>query len=421
MEKKGLSKEDLKVFYPTDLLVTGFDIIFFWVARMVLMGMYHMKEIPFENVYIHGLIRDKEGKKMSKVKGNIVDPLDMIEKYGTDALRFTLAIQTIQGSDIKFNEEVLEGYKHFANKIWNASRYILMNLPSGQFKVKDPLEFPLAIEDKWILYVLNETIRKVDESLENYEFSKGAEAIYTFFWDEFCDWYIELTKHRVYKGEAKEKETALNTLVYVLDKALKLLHPFMPYITEEIWSKMPTKDKKSISLAKFPGVREDFSQFEDAAKKIEWLKKVISSIREIRNLLNISLKERLKAFYVLENPEIEETLKEVENHILNLGKLNNLQKVSEKPTGKYAEIPLEGLRLYLYLGDSLNISEMKDIQSKRKTKLLRELKRVEAKLKNENFLKKAPREVVEKEKRIYEELKLELSKTEKILELLEKL
>jgi valyl-tRNA synthetase len=419
MDRNKLQKvieSDLYRLYPTDLLVTGFDIIFFWVARMVLMGMYNMEAEPFKTVYIHGLVRDKEGNKMSKTKGNVVDPLDMIAKYGTDALRFSLAIQTTPGSDIKFDESRVEGYKHFANKIWNASRYILMNLAEN-FKVKDPLKTDLKTEDKWILATLNETVKTVREGLDTFNYSKSAQALYDFFWDQFCDWYIEFTKERIYKGSQQDKETALNTLVYVLDKALKLLHPFMPYITEEIWDYLPTKDKKSISLAEFPKYQENLNAFETVRQQIEHVKEIITAIRNFRNMLEIPPKVRLKAFYQgdsLTNALIEE----FKGKILSLAKLETLEQTEVRPQNSLA-IPIKGGKIFISIEGVINVAETLAAQRKKKEKLLKELKRVEAKLNNPKFLERAPKAVVEKEKRIYEELKLELERINSVISLLE--
>jgi valyl-tRNA synthetase len=340
----------------------------------------------------------------------------MIAKYGTDALRFSLAIQTTPGSDIKFDESRVEGYKHFANKIWNASRYILMNLPEN-FQVKDPLKTDLKTEDKWILATLNETVKTVREGLDTFNYSKSAQALYDFFWDQFCDWYIEFTKERIYKGSQQDKETALNTLVYVLDKALKLLHPFMPYITEEIWDYLPTKDKKSISLAEFPKSQENLKAFETVRQQIEHVKEIITAIRNFRNMLEIPPKVRLKAFY--QGDSLTNTLiEEFKGKILSLAKLETLEPTQERPQNSLA-IPIKGGKIFISIEGVINVAETLAAQRKKKEKLLKELKRVEAKLNNPKFLERAPKEVVEKERRIYEELKLRLERINSIISLLE--
>ena len=417
MENLEKKRQELCNLYPTDLLVTGFDIIFFWVARMVLMGMYNMGAEPFKKVYIHGLIRDKFGDKMSKTKGNVVDPLDLIAKYGADALRFGLAIQTVPGSDIKFNEQRIEGYKHFANKIWNASRYVIMNLPQD-FKVKEPTQTALKPEDKWILYRLNETVKEVRTGLESFNFSKSAQALYSFFWDEYCDWYIEFSKTRVYKGSPSDKEAALNTLLYVLDRALKLLHPFMPYITEEIWDYLPTKDLRSISLAEYPQYSETFKGFEETAKEVEFIKEVISDIRNFKNLLDIPVAKRLVAYYNTEDPYIKALLEAFKGQIMNLARLEKFSPADKRPE-KTLVLPFKGGEIYVSVEGVINVQEVKGQQLKKREKLLKELKRVEAKLNNPRFLQKAPKAVVEKEKEIYEELKLQLQKVESVLKILE--
>jgi len=409
-------RKELKKLYPTDLLVTGFDIIFFWVARMVLMGMYNLKAEPFKHVYIHGLVRDKEGSKMSKTKGNVVDPLDLIAKYGADALRFGLAIQTVLGSDIKFDESRIEGYKHFANKIWNASRYVLMNLPED-FKLKDPNQTDLEPEDKWILYELNKTVREVREGLDSYDLSKAARALYHFFWDQYCDWYIEFTKERIYKGEEKSREAALNTLIYVLDRALKLLHPFMPYITEEIWHHLPTKEGKSISLTRYPKFDPTFEEFENTAREVEFVKEVITALRNFKTTLDLPVTKRLKAYYLPKEDWTKALLERFKNQILRLARMEALEETGQRPENTLA-VPIRGGEIYISIAGEIDLSQLKLQQEKKREKLLKELQRVEAKLNNPKFLERAPKEVVEREKRIYEELKMELQKVEEVLKLI---
>ncbi len=418
MEKdlERIKNSDLYKLYPTDLLVTGFDIIFFWVARMVLMGEYNMKREPFKRVYIHGLIRDKFGEKMSKTKGNVVDPLDMIAKYGADALRFGLAIQTVPGSDIKFNERRIEGYKHFANKIWNASRFVLMNLPEG-FEVVEPSETALKPTDRWILYRLNETVERVRKGLDSFDLSNAAQALYTFFWDLYCDWYIEFAKDRVYKGAEEDRRAALNTLVFVLDRALKLLHPFMPYLTEEIYDHLPTKREKSISLAEFPRYRADFEGFEEDAKLVEFARSIITSVRDFKNMLEIPFTKRLKAYYKTDDGFAERVFNLLGSEIVKLARLEGLEKVSERPQNSLV-IPFKGGEIFVSIEGVINLTETLQQQVKKREKLLRELKKVEAKLNNPKFVERAPKEIVERERRIFEELKLELEKIENVLKLL---
>jgi len=410
---KKVKESDLYRLYPTDLLVTGFDIIFFWVARMVLMGTYNMKEKPFDAVYVHGLIRDRYGQKMSKTKGNVVDPLDLIKKYGADALRFGLAAQTVPGSDIKFNEKRIEGYKHFANKIWNASRFVLMNLPEG-FEVKDPLQTELDATDRWILHLFNETVKKVREGLERYDLSRSANALYEFFWDYYCDWYIEFTKERIYGGETAQKQVALNTLVFVLDGALKLLHPFMPFLTEEIFDHLPTKRERSISLERYPRPRKEFDAFKDEAQSVEFVRQIIVALRDFKSMLDLPVTKKIKVFYRSKRGEL---LKRYAPLIVKLARLESFEEVSSRPEGTLV-VPVSDGELYPSVEGEIAVKEVLKQQQKRREKILKELKRSEAKLKNPAFLQKAPPAVVEKEREIFNELELELKKVENLIKLL---
>ena len=418
---------DLKSLYPTDLLVTGFDIIFFWVARMIMMGNYFMGDIPFRDVYVHALVRDEKGQKMSKTKGNVIDPLDIIEKYGADALRFTLAILTVQGRDIKLSEKRFEGYKHFANKIWNASRFVLMNTDKD-FATNLPYMAPLASEDRWIITRVNQTAREVSEALQRYEFSKAAHAIYEFFWTDFCDWYIEMSKERIYrqlpeeedseerKKIISEKTTALYTLNYVLEKALRILHPFMPFITEEIWHRLPNADGESISLRDFPDMKED-EVFPEDLRKVEKLKGIVSAIRSLRSDLQIEPSKRLVAYFKTDSEQSRDLIKEFLSHILNLARLSDFTEVEEKPAGTLATF-YEDVEIFLSVEGEVDLERLAKSYLKRKEKVLQDLERTKKKLSNESFIKKAPQEVVEKERKIMEELEEELKKIERILKIL---
>jgi len=417
---------DLKNLYPTDLLVTGFDIIFFWVARMLMMGTHFMGEVPFYDVYVHALVRDKFGRKMSKTLGNVIDPLEVIEKYGADALRFTLAVLTVQGRDIKLAEEKFGGYRHFANKIWNAARFVLMNTPED-FLGRIPQSAPLKEEDKWILTRLNETAKTVNEALEAYDYSRAAQALYEFFWSDFCDWYIEFTKGRMYKKPSSEEEkplveaektTALYTLHYALEKALRLLHPFMPYVTEELWQKLPLSEGESVSLAPYP--KPDSSEeFPEEEREVEKLKELISAVRSLRSALEIKPSEKVAVSVKVEDPLVERVIEKFREHLLNLARLSSLEKVSERPEGTVATF-VKGAELYLHAEGLVKVEELLSSYKKKREKLLTELERKEKKLSNENFLKKAPPEVVEKERSIYEELKEKLSKLEELIGTLER-
>ena len=239
---------ELATFYPTSCLVTGFDILFFWVARMMMMGLHFMDEVPFRDVYIHALVRDAQGQKMSKSKGNVIDPLTIIDQYGTDAFRFTLAAFAAQGRDIKLAEERIAGYRNFCNKVWNAARFTLMNLEGFEPDALKPEELELSQGDQWILHRLNETAGNVDEALAGYRYNEAAMALYQFTWSEFCDWYLELSKQDLYSGDPERKTDAQYVLWYTLENLLRLLHPFMPFITEEIWQALPGKRSRRAKL-----------------------------------------------------------------------------------------------------------------------------------------------------------------------------
>ena len=421
------SSEDLKNLYPTDLLVTGFDIIFFWVARMIMMGTYFMEDIPFHEVYVHALVRDEKGQKMSKTKGNVIDPLDVIKDYGADALRFTLAILTVQGRDIKLSKKRFEGYKHFANKIWNATRFVLMNTPDD-FATMLPYMAPLQPEDRWIMTLLNETAEKVNRALESYDFSRASQAIYDFFWSDFCDWYIEFSKERIYRelpegeDEAAQKEratilsektTALYTLHYVLEKALRILHPFMPYITEELWHKLPSSDGESISLKDFPEKKQE-EMFPEDRERVDRLREIIGAVRSLRADLQIEPSRRLRAFYRADGELSKSVIEDFKAHILNLARLEEFSEVSERPENTLATFSRD-VEIYLSVEGHVDVDKLTESYERKREKLLTELERVNRKLSNENFVKKAPPEVVEKEKRIKQELEEDLRKVERIL------
>jgi len=420
------STEDVNNLYPTDLLVTGFDIIFFWVARMIMMGTHFTRDIPFHDVYVHALVRDKYGRKMSKTIGNVIDPLDIIQKYGADALRFTLAILTVQGRDIKLAEEKFEGYKHFANKIWNATRYVLINTPED-FIARVPYMAPLRAEDKWIITKLNETAEVVNKALYEYQYSQAAHAIYEFFWSDYCDWYIEFTKERIYKKAPEDNEelktkvenertTAIYTLLYVLEKALRILHPFMPYITEELWHRLPNTEGESISLTEFPEKNEE-EIYEEDKEKIERLREIITTIRSLRSDLQIKPNIKVRASFRTDGEFSKKVIEEFKEHILNLAKLESFEEVDKRPEGTVATFSRD-TEIFLHIEGHVDLEKLIESYEKKKEKILKELERVNKKLSNDNFLKKAPAHVVEKEKQIREELENDLNKLGEILKVL---
>ncbi|WP_163329041.1 valine--tRNA ligase [Desulfurobacterium thermolithotrophum] len=389
--------DDLKAFYPTDLLVTGFDIIFFWVSRMMMMGYYFMKEKPFSDVYVHALVRDEKGQKMSKTKGNVIDPLEMVEKYGADTLRFTLAALAAQGRDIRLSEKIIEGYRHFANKIWNIAKFIFSALENVEMKGA----VSYAPEDKWILSKLSKTVEIVDKELENYRFNDAAKAIYQFLWSEFADWYIEFSKQRVYKGTEEEKRTALHVLLTVLRDAMKLLHPIMPFLTEEIYQKLPNKDAESIVVAPWPTSE---LKFEGDEARVEIIKEVIRGIRNVKAELNISPSTLVDIFIKSEDDKLIETIEKMVASIKQLAKVSEIHSVSEVPSGCVSFF-LPGIEVYVKVGELINVeNEISRIMKKLKD-IEKDIQKLERKLSNENFLKKAPKSVVEKNRKELEELK----------------
>ncbi|MCX8030171.1 MAG: valine--tRNA ligase [Thermodesulfovibrionales bacterium] len=387
--------EDLKTFYPTSVLVTGFDILFFWVARMIMMGLKFMNDVPFRDVYIHALVRDQKGHKMSKSKGNVVDPLVMIAKYGTDSFRFSLAAFAAQGRDIKFSEKRVEGYRHFINKLWNASKFIANY---SEFKTnKDILDYKdddIDLFSKWILSRLNHTIINVNKELEAYRFNDAANSIYQFVWHEFCDWYIETVKYSLYKGTEKEKAIIVDCLYFVLKNILLLLHPFMPFVTEELWCKMISKN--SILLQSYP---QNFKEFPEAEKDMTYFIDAVSGIRHIRGELNINPSSEIKVNI--------RTLSNTSKDILvnNLNAMIKLTKASEINIGddiqrtKDSAIAIRNeMEIYIPLGGLIDVeSEIKRL-SKEMSKIDSEISFVNKKLMNEDFLKNAPEDIIEKEK-----------------------
>ena len=401
---------ELEKFFPTNALVTGADILFFWVARMVMMSLYITDEIPFNYVYLHGIIRDEKGRKMSKSLGNSPDPLDLIDKYGADAIRFSFLYNTSQGQDIHFSEKLLEMGSTFANKVWNASRFVLSNLEDFDTATTvDKLE--LKLEDKWILRKELKAIKAISEYMENYELDNAAKVAYEFFRGDFCDWYVEIAKTRVYGVEAGvDKVTAQWVLRHVLESGLKLLHPFMPFITEEIWQKLEVEGE-SIMISQLPKVTENEINEIDMTveKEFEFLKEIVSAIRNIRGEANVSPAKKIEVIFKTAN-ENEKTI--LENNAKILDKLANVEKYEFN-----IEIPklvgfklVETTEIYIPLADL--IDKEKEIAKLEKDieKTQKELDRVLGKLSNEAFVSKAPQAVIDKENAIKEELETKIAK-----------
>ena len=398
--------EDLKKFFPTNALVTGADILFFWVARMVMMSLYIKDEIPFNYVYLHGIIRDEKGRKMSKSLGNSPDPLDLIAKYGADAIRFSFLYNTSQGQDIHFSEKLLEMGSAFANKVWNASRFVLSNLEDFDVSTTvDNSEFKL--EDKWILSKLQTASKLINENMEKYELDAAAKLAYEFFRGDFCDWYVEIAKTRVYGQEGDDKTAAQWVLRHVLDKGLKMLHPFMPFITEEIWQKLQTGEE-TIMLSDFPEEEKEFINIE-AEKEFDYLKEIISAIRNIRGEANVSPSKKIEVIFKTADENARNIL---QNNAKILDKLANVEKYEFN-----VEIPkLVGFRLvdtteiFVPLAELIDLDKEIEKLEKSIEKTQVELDKVLKKLSNENFVAKAKPEAVEKERRIKEELENKIAK-----------
>ncbi len=385
---------DLGRYYPTSVLVTGYDIIFFWVARMVFSGMEHMGKEPFHTVFIHGLVRDAQGRKMSKSLGNGIDPLEVIEHYGADALRFALATGNAPGNDMRFSDEKIETARNFANKLWNASRFVMMNLTDDDADILTlPTADELAKEDKWVLTRLNELVKNVTDAMDRYELGVALAAIYDFTWDILCDWYIELCKSRLYDKESAGAAIARRTLVYVLTETLKLLHPFMPFITEEIYSALPHSEE-SIMIAAYPRYCECRSFPADA----EDMERVIGSIRAIRTRraeMNVPPSRRAKLFVVTRYPE---TYRAAYPFFEKLASASALEVVEEYAADDAVSIVTDAATVYIPMAEMLDLDKERTRLAAEIKKTEGEIARLAGKLANEGFLAKAPAAVVEGEK-----------------------
>ena len=392
-----LNSEDLKYWYPTTDMVTGYDIIFFWVARMVVSGMEQMKKEPFKTVFTHGLVRDDKGRKMSKSLGNGIDPLEMAEKYGADALRFNLITGNSPGNDMRFYVEKCEAMRNFANKIWNASRYVLMNLTIDEPGL--PAREDLEQEDKWVLSKLNTLIREVTANLDAYEIGVASSKVYDFIWDTYCDWYIELTKTRLYSENEKSKLAAQKVLVYVLDQTLRLLHPFMPFITEEIWQAIPHAGKFLIS-AEWPVYREEFAfGAEEAA--MEQIIEAITALRARRAEMNVPMSKKVNLTIAASQPEVFEAGKAF---FLRLAGAEDVKvcgmEAAEAASGDdgLVEVTTHAARLFMPLAELVDFEKELARIAKEKENCLKQIAMFESKLSNEAFVSRAPEKVVNDQK-----------------------
>tara|TARA_Y100000814_G_scaffold293127_1_gene273491 strand:- start:150 stop:2897 length:2748 start_codon:yes stop_codon:yes gene_type:complete len=447
---------DLKTFYPTNVLVTGFDIIFFWVARMVMMGLKFMKEIPFKEIYIHGLIKDKNGQKMSKSKGNILDPIDLIDgisledllekrvqglmqpemekriindtkkefpngipDFGTDALRFNFAIQASTGRDIRLDLRRVEGYRNFCNKIWNASRFIKMN--TNDFELLDINDANGHAIDQWIQSKFAGTIDEIERQFNQYRFDLAATAMYEFVWNDFCDWYIELAKTLINDPEISDsqKDYTKNNLIKMLDAILRMLHPTIPFITEEIWQSLNEDNKRrSIMKADFPS-SNDWRVDDEIVANTEWLKNIVSSVRQIRSEMNIPPNESIKIIINDASNTDSRRLESLGSFILNLASVESItQKDTSDDIPKSAFALLNQMKIYIPLEGLVDIEEEKARLEKKLVKLNQELKSVQDRLSNDTFVEKAPTEVVEELKGKLKSLMSDQTRIEEQIKLL---
>ncbi len=402
------STSELRTFYPTSVLVTGFDILFFWVARMIMMGLYSMGDIPFRDIYIHALVRDVEGKKMSKSKGNVIDPLDVMDKFGTDAFRFTLAALAAQGRDIKLSEERVLGYRHFVNKIWNAARLVMMNLDAESEVGKKSSVYTLS--DRWILTRLGQVSKEVADSLDSYRFDEAAALSYQFVWHEFCDWYLEMAKQGFYGNDESSKRSSRETAQEVLMATLKLLHPFMPYVTEEIWQRLP-KSEGSIMIAEFPEASH-FMSDKDALKEMDLLMSVINGVRKIRGEMNIPPSEKLSILVDVADTIDADVLHRNLPHIQNLAKVDNVSIGSKVPKPEGSASAVFGKnQVHVLLKGLLDFDEEKKRLKKDIAKIKKDIEFSTKKLSNGEFLEKAPAEIV---KGVIEKVEISSLKLEKL-------
>ena len=406
--------EDYKYFYPTSTLVTGYDIIFFWVARMIFSALEHTGQVPFDKVFIHGIVRDSLGRKMSKSLGNGIDPLEIIAKYGTDALRFSLVLGISPGNDIRYMPEKLESASNFANKLWNASKFVLSNMPEDGSKLaEDKLPANLCYEDKWILSKLNKLVKEVTNNLENFELGIATQKVYDFIWNEFCDWYIDMVKSRLYDENCTTKFAAQYTLNKVLKDSLKLLHPVMPFVTEKIYMQLYHNDE-SIMISKWPEYTESLS-FEKEEEQIEKLKTIIVGIRNLRTNLNVHPSKKSKLIFVTKTAN--DMLKESSAMIQKLGFANeiDIQENKENIPQNAMSVLADGIEVYIPFEELVDLEAEKQRLQGEREKLLSEVARGEKMLSNPGFVNKAPEAKINEEKAKLAKYKEMLEKVEERL------
>ena len=390
--------EDLDYFYPNDVLVTGYDIIFFWVIRMIFSGYEHMGKAPFHTVLFHGLVRDSQGRKMSKSLGNGIDPLEVIDKYGADALRLTLITGNAPGNDMRFYWERVESARNFANKVWNASRFIMLNIDEGV--LEKPSMAELEMEDKWILSKVNTLAHDVTENMDKFELGIAVQKVYDFIWDEFCDWYIEIAKTRTFKKEENPQsaKVAMWTLKTVLIQALKLLHPYMPFITEEIFCTLQDEEP-TIMLSEWPQYKEEWN-FPEAERAVEHVKDLVKGVRNTRTAMDVPPSRKAKIFIVTEDSSLRQTFEDMKHAYSLLASASESQVQADKSgIGEDAvSVVIPGAVVYLPLEDLVDLEKEKERLLKEKERLSKELSRSRGMLSNEKFLSRAPEAKVQEEK-----------------------
>jgi valyl-tRNA synthetase len=416
--------EDLEKYYPTSVLITSREIIYLWVARMIMSGLFFKGEIPFRDVYIYATVLDEDGRRMSKSLGTGVDPLDMIELYGTDALRFSLFVRTAQGQDIKFSkveknrQKQVEEARNFANKIWNASRFVLMNLDGSKERVEPAWEPSDSLADRWILDALNTTIEQVTAALEDYRINEVSQTLYRFFWDDFCDWYIELSKPLVASREdSDEVLRARQRILYVLETSLRLLHPLMPFLTEEIWQRIPHRGE-SIMTAEWPDPDPARSD-PQARESMQTLISLITKLRNIRSEMNIPNQSRLTLYLGAANEAARSLISENSEHIKRLARVEQITVLDVLPrldsaatdivSGIEVGVPLEGL---------IDVAKERERVSKEIARKVDEASGLKSRLDNPSFVERAPADVVEQSRARFEELMTEIEKLRNTVELL---
>lgn len=391
--------EELNYYYPTSVLVTGYDIIFFWVVRMAFAGMFAMGETPFEHVLIHGLVRDSEGRKMSKSLGNGIDPLEVIDQYGADALRFMLATGNSPGNDMRFYMERVEASRNFANKLWNASRFVFMNISEEIIEgvTRESVEASMTLADKWIISRANSVVKEVTDNMDKFDLGIAAQKIYDFAWSEYCDWYIEIVKPRLYSEDKLAKQTALYTLTYVLEKILKLLHPYMPFITEEIYTHLPTVEG-SIVIASFP----HYDEKDNMASEEEMMNLTMDGIRNIRNVraeMNVPPSKKAKVIIVPVQDK-KAAMEAGKDYFITLASASTVEIVSDETNipEDAVSVVIEGVKIFIPLDELVDFTKELDRLNKEKAKLEGEIKRVNGKLSNQGFIAKAPESLINEEK-----------------------